>query len=148
MIGGAVLHIRSSTERSKLLSNEKFKETGLEVFVRSKPRPKLTVIGVDKSTSFEVFMEQLCSVNLKNAIKKEDFDNVVKIVTPWSSKEAEKSRNVTKESTDVFVQTLLKVGRGTLSSKYFAYGRMQSIWTAFVVCSLAKDCNAKCFEEI
>lgn len=88
--GGAVIRTPSVAERRKIAENAKFAEVGLEVSVKDKLGPRITVQRVHRQISVDEFMEDLFAMNLKERMSREAFSKAVRMTSPpWVVGEGE-----------------------------------------------------------
>lgn len=108
--GGAVIRTPSRVEREKMAANKKFAEVGLEVAVKDKLGPKVTVQKVHTEITPDDFMGELFELNLKEKMSPAVFKRSVRLVSaPWEHKSGEKV-NVVLECTSQVADHLCGTG--------------------------------------
>lgn len=143
---GAIIRTPTEAERTKIATNKKFSEVGLEVNVVSKG-PRLVVHGVHTNISPEEFMCELYENNLKPLMTLDECRKNVRIVgRPWVRTEAVGTTNVVLEGNDEVISTLNAAERVYVkwySFRVRPYDVVQSCFKCLGFDHRIKDCRAK-----
>lgn len=144
---GVVLRTRSVAERQKVAENTKFKEVGLEVTVRDKLGPRVTVRRVDPEFTPDEFMQELYNMNFKDELgmTMEEFKRSVRLVSEGWKREGGPV-NVVLEGSAKAMRHLLMIGR--VYVKWYSYVvREQEVIPTCHRClgfdHMVRECRAK-----